>query len=137
MYQRTVPYKEAIVRAMTTNYFNFSGRSSRSEYWWFCLFCCLVNWFLPLVFIIALSFSTDMDEDTMIRLSLVIPLVISLAFIIPGIAVAVRRLHDIGRSGWYMLIGVIPYIGAIILIIWFCKESQPCDNQYGPIPNLE
>jgi uncharacterized membrane protein YhaH (DUF805 family) len=58
----------------------------------------------------------------------------SLAVLIPGIAVSVRRLHDINRSGWWLLIGLIPIIGAIILLIFTAKDSQPGENQYGPNP---
>ena len=58
----------------------------------------------------------------------------SLAVLIPSIAVSVRRLHDINRSGWWLLIGLIPIIGAIILLIFAAKDSQPGENQYGPNP---
>ena len=58
----------------------------------------------------------------------------SLAVFIPSLAVSVRRLHDIGRSGWWLLLSLIPLVGAIILIIWYCTDSQPGANQYGPNP---
>ena len=58
----------------------------------------------------------------------------SLAMFIPGLAVSVRRLHDIGRSGWWLLLSLIPLVGAIILIIWYCTDSQPGANQYGSNP---
>ena len=58
----------------------------------------------------------------------------SLAVLIPGFAVLFRRLHDTGRSGWWWLIGFIPLIGAIVLIIFCCLDSQPGENQYGPNP---
>jgi len=58
----------------------------------------------------------------------------SLAVLIPSIAVSVRRLHDINRSGWWLLIGLIPIIGAIILLIFAATDSQPGENQYGPNP---
>ena len=56
----------------------------------------------------------------------------NLAIIIPGTAVATRRLHDIGRSGWWQLLAFLPIIGWILLLIWFCKDSYPDHNQYGP-----
>jgi uncharacterized membrane protein YhaH (DUF805 family) len=60
--------------------------------------------------------------------------VYSLAIFIPSLAVCVRRLHDIGRSGWWYLIGLIPVIGWILLIVWFCTDSQPGANKWGPNP---
>lgn len=60
--------------------------------------------------------------------------VYALALLVPGIAVGVRRLHDIGNSGWMLLVGLIPLIGAIWLIILFCKDSQPGANEYGENP---
>lgn len=67
----------------------------------------------------------------------IISLIVSLALLLPSLGLGVRRLHDINRSGWMLLIGLIPLIGAIILIIWFCKESQMTENEYGPVPHLE
>ena len=58
----------------------------------------------------------------------------ALAIIIPSLAVCVRRLHDIGKSGWYYFIGFIPLVGAIILLVWFCQDSQIGENEYGPNP---
>ena len=62
--------------------------------------------------------------------------VVGLALFLPGLGLAVRRLHDIGRSGWWLLIGIIPIIGWILLIVWYCKDSMMSDNQYGPVPNM-
>ena len=72
--------------------------------------------------------------SAMFNLFRIIEIVYSLAILIPGLAVAWRRLHDTGRSGaWYLLI-LVPIIGAIFLIVWFCQDSQPDTNQYGPCP---
>ena len=60
--------------------------------------------------------------------------IFQLAIIIPGIAITVRRLHDTGRSGWWLFVGLIPFIGAIILIVWYATDSQPGANEYGPNP---
>jgi uncharacterized membrane protein YhaH (DUF805 family) len=65
----------------------------------------------------------------------IIGYIAGLALFIPGLAVAVRRLHDIGKSGWNLLLCLIPLVGAIILIIWYCQPSQEGDNEYGPNPN--
>ena len=61
-------------------------------------------------------------------------LIYTLAFLLPSIAVAIRRLHDTGRTGWWLLLAFIPIIGAIVLIVFYCLDSQPGDNEYGPNP---
>jgi uncharacterized membrane protein YhaH (DUF805 family) len=66
----------------------------------------------------------------------VLSYIYALAVLVPSFAVGWRRLHDTGRSGWWMLIGLIPLVGAIILIVFFLQDSAPGDNQYGPNPKL-
>ena len=127
MYQRQVSFKEAVVRALSQNYCNFSGRASRSEYWWFYLFSCIVSW---VVSIIVSLFSSDLS--TMYIASMIV----GLAFLLPGLGIAVRRLHDIGKSGWWLFISLIPLIGAILLLVWLCQDRQMEPNEYGPVPNL-
>ena len=124
MYQRQLTFKEAVTRALTVNYCNFNGRSSRSEYWWFCLFSIIVSVVISIVF----SFS----QNTMT----IISGLVNLALLLPGLGLAVRRLHDINKSGWFILLALIPLVGAIILIVWFCQDSNPQDNAYGPVPNM-
>lgn len=91
------------------NYANFEGRASKSEYWWAFLFNLIIS-FLPL-YLISL-----------------------IAFIVPSVSITVRRLHDIGKSGRWCLIGLIPIVGTIILIMWLIKDSDT-DNQWGPAKN--
>ena len=72
--------------------------------------------------------------SAMFNIFRIIEVVYSLAVLIPGLAVAWRRLHDIGRSGaWYLLM-LVPFVGVIVLLVWFCKDSQPGVNEYGPCP---
>ncbi|MDB5522264.1 MAG: yhaH [Rhizobium sp.] len=111
-------FADAVKSVLTLNYANFNGRASRSEYWWWILFVIIVSIVLSVV-------------DSMIGMQILGP-IFSLATLIPGIAVAIRRLHDIGRSGWWFLI-VFTIIGAFVLIYWFIQPSEP-DNQYGPTP---
>ena len=127
MYHRQVSFNEAVVRALTQNYCNFSGRASRSEYWWFYLFTCIVSW---VVSIVVSLFSSELS------IMYIASMVVGLAFLLPSLGIAVRRLHDIGKSGWWMFISLIPLIGAIILLVWWCKDSQMEPNEYGPVPNL-
>ena len=102
------------VSTCLSKYATFAGRATRSEFWWFYLFTFLVNWIAGLA------------------LGNMISLIISLAFVLPLWAAGARRLHDIGRTGWWQLIWLIPLIGWIILIIWFAKKSDDGPNDYGP-----
>jgi uncharacterized membrane protein YhaH (DUF805 family) len=96
----------------------FSGRAGRREYWMFVLFNAIAYVILSII-------------DAVIH-SPILAAIYGLAVIIPSLAVAVRRLHDTGRSGWWLLIGLIPFVGAIILIVFYVLEGQPGDNEYGP-----
>lgn len=102
------------------NYTNFSGRAGRREYWLFVLANVLVAIVLGLI-------------DTLIGKN-ILGALYSLAVILPGIAVSVRRLHDLGKSGWYILLGLIPIIGALYLIYLFIQEGQKEANEYGEEP---
>ena len=100
------------VKSVFSNYANFSGRARRSEYWYFVLFSLIIS-LIPIV-----------------------NLIVGLISIIPGIAVCVRRLHDIGKSGWWLLLCLIPIVN-LILLVWYCTDSQPGENQWGANPKGE
>lgn len=123
MVQYQVSFGQAISRAFS-RYFNFSARASRSEYWFFVLF----NFIVGGIFSGFAYFSTDAGE--------IVTSIYSIAVIIPGLALAVRRLHDTGRGGGWIFIGLIPLVGTIILIIFFCQQSEPTPNRFGSVPNL-
>jgi len=101
----------------------FSGRSRRKEYWYFVLFNFLIS--LVLGFIDGLIGLRIGDSGMGLLGGLY-----SLAVLIPGIAVGVRRLHDTGRSGWWLLLSFIPIVGTIVLIVFLASGSQPGQNQY-------
>ncbi|MDE6535786.1 MAG: DUF805 domain-containing protein [Muribaculaceae bacterium] len=103
-------------------YCDFNGRASRSEYWWFALFCFIVGAIAGVI-------------GGIINITL-LPTICVLALLLPSLGLGVRRLHDIDKSGWWIFLQLIPVVGTIILIIWFVKESQPVPNQYGPVPNV-
>ena len=116
----------AVTKVVKDNYFNFNGRARRSEYWWFAL----ANFVLSIVLSLL---------DGMLGLNGsfgvgVLSIIGSLALLLPGLGVSARRLHDIGKSGWMLLIGLIPCVGFILLIIWFAKDGDPNPNEYGPSP---
>ncbi len=98
----------------------FTGRAHRTEYWMFFLFN----------FIIAIVLGVI---DGVLGTA-ILGLIYSLAVLIPGIAVGVRRLHDTNRTGWWLLIGLVPLIGFIVLIVFFVQDSQEGSNDYGPNP---
>ena len=108
---------------------DFSGRAQRSEYWYFFLFNFLISAGLTLI---DFALGTG-DPSSGLGL---FSGIFSLAILIPSISVGVRRLHDIDRSGWWMLLALIPVIGAIILIVFFALDSQPDTNRFGSNPKI-
>ena len=119
--------KEAVINVFN-NYANFDGRARRSEYWYFCLFNVLVG----LVFGVLISLTKE--GSILFRLFSGLEGLYNLAVLIPGLAVAWRRLHDIGKSGanWFWIF--LPIAGAIMLIVWYCREGDPGENAYGADP---
>jgi uncharacterized membrane protein YhaH (DUF805 family) len=111
-------------------YADFSGRARRKEYWMFVLFYCI---FLIAVIFIDAFISEIMDLRKPVTAC---SLTFALAMILPALAVVVRRLHDTGRSGWWILINLIPFVGTIWLLVLLMQDSQYDDNEYGENPKL-
>lgn len=109
------------------NYANFNGRARRAEYWWFIL----MNIILAIVAIMLDGLLGTNIEPLPYGY---IYIAYAIAVFIPGLAVAVRRLHDVGKSGWFYFIILIPIIGAIWLLVLFATEGEKGENQYGPDP---
>ena len=105
----------------------FSGRSRRKEYWYFILFNIIVGIVLGILDSLLGTFNASTNTGLFSS-------IYSLAVLIPSIAVAVRRLHDTDRSGWWILIGLVPLIGIIVLIVFFVQDSTPGTNSFGPNP---
>jgi uncharacterized membrane protein YhaH (DUF805 family) len=108
-------------------YATFSGRAQRAEYWYFLLFSSLIVIALSVIDSITGSYNEDTGWGLLSGLY-------SVAVLLPSIAVGARRLHDTSRTAWWLLIGLIPVIGTIVLIIFFVLDSTPGDNAYGPNP---
>ena len=120
------------------NYVTFTGRARRKEYWMFILFnaiFCTIAAILDNLF--GTSFQTTAFHTHVPMHYGWIYMLYALFVFLPTLAVGVRRLHDIGKSGWSFLIGFIPIFGPIILLIWFCKEGNKGDNEYGSDPKTE
>ena len=108
------------------NYVTFTGRSRRKAYWVFFVFNVIATILANLIDnVLGLAGQSVYGPVSMLY---------ALAVFLPGLALAVRRLHDTGRSGWWMLLGFIPLIGWIVLLIFFVTDSQPGSNPYGPNP---
>ena len=121
------------VRSVLSKYVTFSGRALRSEYWWWILFVFLVALVTSIIdgAVVAPmlgyeAFSEEAGEP--------LSTLVSLAFFLPGLAVGARRLHDIDKSGWWLLIGLIPLIGIIVLIYWFVQRGTDGPNRFGESP---
>ncbi|MBI3916739.1 MAG: DUF805 domain-containing protein [Betaproteobacteria bacterium] len=99
----------------------FNGRARRKEYWMFFLFNIIIMVVLGIV-------------EGIFGGPGVLGALYGLAVLLPGIGVSIRRLHDTDRSGWWLLIGLVPLIGAIVLLVFFVQDSQAAENQYGPNP---
>ena len=110
-------------------YAEFTGRASRPEYWWFVLAQIVVM-------LVAMFLDSMLGTDFGDSGYGFIYLVVALALVVPAIAVGIRRLHDTDRSGWWLLIALIPIVGAIILIVFLASEGTKGDNQYGPPPAI-
>ena len=111
-------------------YVDFQGRARRKEYWVFTL----VNLIIYLLFYI-LAFSMMFDSSGIFfLLTSIIFFLYTVATILPGIAVTVRRLHDTGRSGWWYLLNFIPLVGSICLLVLLCLDGDPGENQWGENP---
>jgi uncharacterized membrane protein YhaH (DUF805 family) len=107
------------IKTCLTKYVGFEGRATRSEYWWFYLFFIIVYVVLALL------------SNALSSVFVLVPII---GFILPAIAAATRRLHDTGRTGWWQLISFVPFVGAIVMIVFLVLEGNPGDNQYGPPP---
>jgi len=103
----------------------FQGRARRMELWMFVLFSFLISIGLGVIDLVA---GTTMEGVG------VLGAIYSLAIVIPSIAVGIRRLHDTDRSGWWLLIALVPLIGAIVLLIFYVMDGTPGDNRFGPNP---
>ena len=118
------------------NYADFNGRARRSEYWYFILFnmiFCIVAMIIDNLLGTTFKFSSFMGVQQTLPYGWVY-LLYALAVLIPGLAVMVRRLHDVGKSGWFFLIVLIPLIGSIWLLVLFCTDGKPGENKWGKNP---
>ena len=122
-------FSDAVQNVLMNNYANLNGRASRSEYWWFVLFNFIVN---------IVTFVIDLTLGSMITYDMgYVGLIAFLALLLPTVSVSVRRLRDIGKSGWWILLAIIPivnFIGIFVIIVFTIMEGEEQPNQYGNVP---
>jgi uncharacterized membrane protein YhaH (DUF805 family) len=118
-------FGEAVRTCLVEKYVNFSGRARRSEFWWFTLFGWLVMVVLSLIE--GTVFNTESGYG-------ILTTIWGLAIILPSIGVSVRRLHDLDKSGWWLLLSVIPVIGFLVLLFWYVQQGTPGQNRFGADP---
>ena len=115
------PLVEYWTKVVLENYANFEGRARRAEFWWFTLGNIII--FVVLGILTAIA-----------RIFYVLEIIVALALLVPSIAVAVRRLHDTDKSAWFLLIYLIPFVGWIVMIVFYATDSTRGTNQYGVSP---
>ncbi len=115
-------FADAVTSALR-NYATFAGRARRSEFWFFFLFV-----------ILAQIVSGIVDD---VATGGILGVVVSLGLVVPSIAVTARRLHDNGRSGWWMLVSLVPLVGWIIMLIWYCQPGENGPNRFGLDPRAK
>ncbi|WP_240453817.1 DUF805 domain-containing protein [Chachezhania antarctica] len=116
------------VKETFSRYFDFQGRSRRSAFWWTILFVMIVSGILTTIDTAVLGYSMDAGFLPLSNL-------FGLVMLIPMLALYIRRLHDIDRTGWWLLIGLIPLIGFIVLIVFWAKPGTAGENRFGRDPS--
>lgn len=123
--EHVMSFADAITNVLFNNYMGFKGRASRSEYWFYTLFTVILGFLTGIVD--GVVFGWEFDDPMWFSD------ILSLALFLPSLAVWIRRLHDVGKSGWWTLIG-ITIIGLIPLFIWSVSEGDDHPNDYGAVP---
>jgi uncharacterized membrane protein YhaH (DUF805 family) len=121
-------FSQAVSSVLLNQYATFSGRARRSEFWWWYLFVTIVYTVAAIIDSAAGLTYSDLTVG-----GGWIATIAWIVFFIPNLAVSVRRLHDTSRSGWWILIGLVPFVGWLVLLYFFVLDSAN-DNQYGPNP---
>lgn len=122
-----VGFGEAVKQAFS-NGFVYRGRASRSAYWWFVLFEVIATVVLELLIVIPAA----THSSAIVGLFLIIVSIAIIYVALVGLALTIRRLHDIDRSGWWVLIGLVPFVGGIVLLIFSLLEGTPGPNRFQP-----
>ena len=131
--QQMMGFMDALTTVLRNKYATFSGRASRSEYWWSYLGIAVISMTLQIIGIVG-GLALGSANEALGALFGLAALAGILALLIPTLSVNVRRLHDTGKSGWMLLILLIPCIGFILWLVWMIEDGQAHANAYGPVP---
>ena len=131
--QQMMGFMDALTTVLRNKYATFSGRASRSEYWWSYLGIAVISMALQIIGIVG-GLALGSANEALGALFGLAALAGILALLIPTLSVNVRRLHDTGKSGWMLLILLIPCIGFILWLVWMIEDGQAHANAYGPVP---
>ena len=132
--QQMMGFMDALTTVFRNKYATFSGRASRSEYWWSYLGLAVIAIALQIIGIVGGIALGSVNEALGVLFGLA-AFAGLLALLIPSLSVNVRRLHDTGKSGWMLLILLIPCIGFILWLVWMIEDGQAHVNAYGTVPN--
>ena len=122
---------DAVKTCLVEKYATFKGRATRVEYWNFVLFLQFLSGLLLAVIAIGLSSMNDIDNSPLAMAGIVLAVVVCFGLLCPSLAAATRRLHDTGKSGWWIFMGLIPYLGPLVVFILTLIGSEKHDNKYG------
>ena len=140
MYSQNVKPSMSLGESLTSvfnKYATFTGRARRSEYWWFsgCYFVIQIIFNFASLGMLAGVMSGEISyNDPSYSIFQIICVVVGLGLLLPALAVTVRRLHDIGKSGWNILWAAVPVVGVIVVLVWMCQDSDVVANKYGESP---
>jgi uncharacterized membrane protein YhaH (DUF805 family) len=126
-------FNQYFIDTIKNKYADFNGRATRSEYWYFVLFYFILSVIARVIDIMLVNPQLTLSPEAA-QQGTVITGLFSLALLLPQIAVSIRRLHDIGKSGWWYLLILVPIIGWLILIYFYIQDSQLGSNVYGSNP---
>ncbi|MBD3790514.1 MAG: DUF805 domain-containing protein [Campylobacterales bacterium] len=128
-------FKAYFIDILKSKYLQFEGRAPRREFWYFVLFSFIISFILGFIEgFLGLGINMQMPTGETETIS-ILQILFSLIILLPSIAISIRRLHDIGKSGWWYILGVIPFvnlIGIFVLLYFFITPSQEGDNEFGP-----
>lgn len=130
-------FQRYFIDTLKNRYAAFKGRATRSEYWYFLLFSIIIALILTALDSMIINPLLGIQPLVETARTGILGTLFSFGTLIPSVALAIRRLHDIGKSGWWILLGVIPIvniIGIFVLLYFFIKDSQPSENLYGTNP---
>ena len=126
-------FNKNFVDTIKNRYAKFDGRASRSEYWYFTLFYLILSFIVGMIDALVLNpmmgvAPADVAQGGILRI------IVALALLVPSIALIIRRLHDTGKSGWWLLIVLIPIVGALVLLYFYVVDSERGMNRFGMNP---